>query len=335
MQVRELTNVWAKSTWAEQLDALSADSELTKRLKTVLKSFELFGQRIDGNSVLSLPRSAEGNFPKGMNISYTKAFDLAYREDAKKLPLLYLLNMAKAFDFKTYSTRQFEGLVARGLRTFPSLLRDRDYAESLNRLLTQKGYKDFEIGGASPEEDIGKHTDVLLKFKNRLFRIWLYQFSFAGLPHDMERVLGRRGQLPDGIHVLCPLKATIAMKQETLQKRQVSYAERLKKKRERLKGYSNMSCIGAIECRQDLRKLEEMISKNDSDLKAVNDVAEREIITLNAWYFFADQNVLNVIDRIVAISEGKIKADDYAKVCEVLTGPEKYLGEIRLFLVNA
>jgi hypothetical protein len=185
VQIRELTNVWAKSTWAEQLETINAYPELVKRLETVLKGMELYNEKIDGMSVLSLPRTAEGNFPKGMDISYTKAFDLAYRKDPEKLPLLYLLNMAQNFDFGTYSERQFEGLIARGLRTFPSLLRDRDFAESLNRLLTNGVYKDFEVGGSAPEEDIGKHTDVLLKFHGRLFRIWLYQFSFAGLPHDI------------------------------------------------------------------------------------------------------------------------------------------------------
>ncbi len=333
MQIKELTDVWAQSTWAEQLEAINADPELAKRIKTVLKGLELLNEKIDGMSVLSLPRTAEGTFPKGMDISYAKAFDLAYQKNSKKLPLLYLLNMAQNFDFGTYSASQFEGLIARGLRTFPSLLRDRDFAESLNRLLTEGAYKEFEVGGAAPEEDIGKHTDVLLNFRGYLFRIWLYQFSFAGLPHDIERVLGRRGALPGGIHVLCPLKATIAMEKEKYEKRQVSYADRLCKKRERLRGFTKMTCDGAVQCQQDIHTLRQLIAKNDADLQKINSVAVQEIITLNQWYFFADQKVLSVIKRIVAISEGKVKADDYCDVCNILTGPEKYLGEIRLFTV--
>ena len=242
--------------------------------------------------------------------------------------------MAENFDFKAYLPKQFEGLIARGLRTFPSLLRDRDFAESLVRLLNSNGYKGFKVGGATPKEDIGNHTDVLLEFRGKLFRIWLYQFSFAGLPHDIERVLGRRGELPSGIHVLCPLKTTVAMEKEKFENRQRNYANRLDKKKKKLRLFNNQACAGAVTCKKELLKLQKDIIQNDEDLKGTNILANKEILTLNSWYFFADQKVLSVIERIVAISDGKIKADDYGNVCDVLKGPENYLGEIRLFSVK-
>lgn len=286
---------------------------------------------ITGESVTKLPQTVEGQFPKGLDMSYSKAFAIAYSENAEKLPILFLKNLASNFDFDKYSETQFEGLIARGLRTFPSLLRDRDFGENLERLFHAEGVHNgqFKVK-VDPEEDIPQHTDVLLEFQGRPYRIWLYQFSSRGLPHDIERVLGRRGELPQGIHILYPLKASIALAKERLERRKLSLNRRLESKKARLKTFANKACKGALDCLQDSEILQRDIPMNEDELKKVSALADQEICTLNAWYFFADQKVNAVLKSIVELSENKIKPDAYADVCKILVGPEKYLGEIRV-----
>ena len=327
-----MTDIWAQNTWEQELSKIKTESVIKIRMTKVLKKFGLLKNKVTGESVTKLPQTTEGQFPKGLDISYSKAFSLAYSENSENLPILYLKNLASNFDFENYSESQFEGLIARGLRTLPSLMRDRDFAENLKRLLRSEGYSSVQFKvKANPEEDITQHTDVLLDFRGQPYRIWLYQFSSRGLPHDIERVLGRRGELPKGIHVLCPLKATIAMEKEKLERRKLSFSRRLESKKTKIKKYLNKDCKGARQCLQDAETLKKDISKNDVDLATINSCAEQEICDLNGWYFFADQKVKAVIKKIVELSEERIKPDAYVEVCKTLEGPEKYLGEIRLF----
>ncbi len=83
--IRRLTDFWAETTWKKQLSEIKAPSTAKTNLRKVLKEFELLEKEITGESVTNLPRTAEGQFPKGLNISYTKALDLAYSKNQKKI----------------------------------------------------------------------------------------------------------------------------------------------------------------------------------------------------------------------------------------------------------
>lgn len=139
--IRELTDIWAETIWEKQLAQTKASPAAKKNLRKALSKFSLLKQNVTGESVTNLPRTAEGQFLKGMSISYSKALDSAYSRSKKKLPITYLLKLTESFDFNNYSFEQFEGLLARGLRTFPSLLRDRDFAETMNSLLQAEGFR--------------------------------------------------------------------------------------------------------------------------------------------------------------------------------------------------
>jgi len=327
--IRELTDVWAETTWKKQLVEVKASSVAKSNLRKALARFGLLKQPITGESVTNLPRTEEGQFPKGLGISYTKAFDSAYSKNPKRLPIVYLLNLVESFDFKNYSEEQFRGLLARGLRTFPSLLRDRDFAENLNLLLQANGSaKKGWTAGVAPDEDVAQHTDVLLKYNGAVFRIWLYQFSFVGLPHDIERILGRRGELPPGNHILCPLDTNLARRLETLEKRVVRFKSRLKDKQAKFERFSNKKCKGALECVKGSEQLEKEIAAAEHE---INNIQNKEIIIQNGWYFFAESKVASVLKIAHEVSDSKTKPDDYGIVCKTLLGPEEYLGKVQVF----
>ncbi|MGD0495565.1 MAG: hypothetical protein ABSB28_05940 [Candidatus Bathyarchaeia archaeon] len=331
-KTRELTDSWAGITWGRQLSTVRGQSEIKRRIRSALRKSHLLNQNITGESVTGLKRSAEEQFLKGINISYSRAFNEASRSP-EKLPCLFLQKLALNFDFKTASTEHFEGVMARGLRTFPSLLRERDFGENLERFIRASGLsrKDFSIT-VKPEEDIPQHTDVLLRFGGRDYRIWLYQFTTAGLPHDIERVLGRRGELPEGLHVLCPLKTVIALEKEKLERRLLWLTDRLGRKKSRYERYTSKECRGAVECRQESQDIEAQIKQTKGELAKVSVAANREICTINGWYFYSEQKVKRLLKCVYGVSRNKTHPDSYLDVRRILIGPEKYLGDIRFFL---
>jgi hypothetical protein len=331
-KTRVLTDSWARITWERQLAAIRGPSEINRRIRSVLRKFHLLNQNITGQSVTGLKRSAEEQFLKGINISYSKAFDEA-SGNSERLPCVYLRKLALNFDFKNASIEHFEGVMARGLRTFPSLLRERDFGENLQRFLKASGLsgKDFSIT-LNPKEDIEKHTDVLLRLQGLDYRIWLYQFTKAGLPHDMERVLGRRGELPAGLHVLCPLKTLIALEKEKLESRMIWLNDRLDRKESRYKGYTNKTCRGAVKCAQETRDLESAIQQAQGDLGKISVEADLEICTINGWYFYSERKVERLLKSIFAVSRKEAQPHSYSEVQRILIGPEKYLEDIRFFV---
>ena len=329
---RKLTDSWAGITWGKQLSTLRSRTEINSRIRSALKKSHLLNQNITGESVTGLKRSAEEQFLKGISISFSRAFNEASKSP-EKLPCLFLQKLALNFDFKTASKEHFEGVVARGLRTFPSLLRERDFGENLERFLRASGLsrKDFNVT-IKPEEDISQHTDVLLRLRGCDYRIWLYQFTKAGLPHDMERVLGRRGELPEGLHVLCPLKTVIALEKEKLERRLAWLADRLERKKSRYERYTNKECKGALECGQVSRDIESQIKQTQSKLEKVTAAADLEICTINGWYFYSEKKVERLLKAMYDVSRNKTQPDSYSDVRRILIGPEKYLGDIRFFM---
>jgi len=331
-KIRELTESWAQNTWREQLSAIEVEDKISERLLDVLEEFGLTEKNVTGESVTRLKRTAEDLFIRGLDISYSKAFDMAYSENPPKLPILFLRNVASKFDFAAAPQERFEGLMARGLRTFPSLLRDRDFGENLQRLFGSEGLSDAELSVVvNPEEDIPQHTDVLLHLRGQDYRLWLYQFTSRGLPHDIERVLGRRGELPKGIHVLCPLKTDLVLNKEKLERRLHWLTSRLASINLKHEKYKNKDCKGAVDCRQTSQQLDSDIKQTEKELKEVSPGADSEICTINGWYFYSEQKIRALIKQIVDVSEKKTRPDSYPDVCRILVAPEKYLGEIRFF----
>ena len=61
-----------------------------------------------------------------------------------------------------------------------------------------------------PEQDTKSHVDIKLIFKSKEFNLWTYQASKNAIyPHTIERVTGQRGELENGVHILCPISTEL------------------------------------------------------------------------------------------------------------------------------
>lgn len=96
------------------------------------------------------------------------------------------------------------GFLARGLRTFASLLREPDFESSL--LLALKQSDPAVISQTDVDQDVYSHTDLLVTFNRKNYRLWHYQSSYWGINKLVKKLRGTtRGQLEDGLHALCPV----------------------------------------------------------------------------------------------------------------------------------
>jgi hypothetical protein len=331
--ITKLTDGWATKTWHEQLkEVVDENSRIAKELRKVLEKYEMLDDKVTGKSVTGLRRTEETRFLKGLKISFSEAFQRALGEDPKLLPALYLKNIASNFDFEKASSERFEGVVCRGLRTFPSLLRERDFGENLSKVLNAQSVASSKFTiTIKPEEDISGHTDVLLDLFGTKFRIWLYQFTPNGIPHDTERLLGKRKELPVGFHLLCPILTDVAQEKETLEQRLHWLEARLAKKELKYQSYKKRSCRGAAKCFEEKSKIGNAIERTKTALAEATVKADAELCSVNWWYFYPEKKLDELIRKVIAFTEGKMKPDMYSEVTEILRGPEEYLGEVRFF----
>jgi hypothetical protein len=88
--------------------------------------------------------------------------------------------------------------IARGLRTFASMVREQNLREIINEYLKveairrSRGYKMLP---PSVKEDVRGKTDISIKYGGAFYRIWSYQSTEAGIEKTSKRILkgGGRG----------------------------------------------------------------------------------------------------------------------------------------------
>ena len=96
------------------------------------------------------------------------------------------------------------GFLARGLRTFASLLREPDFESSL--LLALRQSDPSAISHADVDQDVYSHTDLFVTFNGKNYRVWHYQSSYRGINKLVKKLRGlHRGVLEKGLHILCPV----------------------------------------------------------------------------------------------------------------------------------
>jgi len=327
-KIRNLTNVWAKTTYSKMLSVTRMQNRLKEKLKQILLDLGIFNHRIVGESITGLEKTSEVGLRSG--ISYAQAFDLAFNENPKKLPIIYLKQIV--VNSEGYNRNKLRGIIARGLRTLPSLLRDRDFAEKLKEMIPQFfPNTKFDIS-LNPGIDTKEHTDVFLKLRGEIYRIWLYQFTRRGLPHDTERILGKRGELPDGFHILCPIVTEVIMEKEKLMRRKNLLESRIDRYRKKYENYRNKESKGAKKCLKKIEEYKDDLKDVNLKLRRITPLADSEAISLNGWYFYSDKKIENLLTELYMVMIGKNAPDPYSKVYRILSGPEKYLSSIRIFV---
>ena len=152
---------------------------------------------MNGYSVEGIPVKYEGALKF---LSYSAIF-YGGLEKGYLTPASYIMNIIRDCNYQKVTDQNLiTGIVGRGLRSFPAFIREMDLASKL--LETLKGAECYR---GNPQDDIVGHTDVFLNYNNEKYRLWSYQnTSERALTNTVSKIRGQRGQLPDGIYILCP-----------------------------------------------------------------------------------------------------------------------------------
>lgn len=187
---------WKQTTYKTGLEycfAIKNNPTVYKLCVKVLNEQGLADKYMDGTSVQKIPIIDEGK----TRIIFTDIFwSLA---KSYITPAIYVASIVDECVKKGIEDREIVGMVGRGLRAFPSFLREMDLKCKIASLIPGA-----EIT-SGPQQDVGDHTDILIKNSKNIYRVWSYQNFERGLINTSQRFSGKRGALPRGIHVFCPI----------------------------------------------------------------------------------------------------------------------------------
>ena len=320
--IRELCKIWSEKTYKDGIEYLyEQDPELFSLAERIFSKLQILNIPMDGYSCEHLPKTEESR--TGIKKTYSEIF----HEEIEKInfsPATYLVKLLCECKKTTNDEAQITGALARGLRTLTSLLREPDFAFMIKENLISK---DAAVETSlNAKQDSGDHTDVLLQYKNKEFRIWLYQFSSRGLPHDIERLTGKRGELPQGNHLICPLKTEVAIEYDKLRKKKLRLQKRLKQYKKDLSECSAKAIKKRDGIKSNIEKSEEEIKKLLPELKRYKRVSDNELDIVYGWYFYSESH----IKRIIKYIDSDCKPIQYQKMVKILSAPEKFISEIHM-----
>lgn len=321
--IRELCNQWAKKTYKQEvLLNKTLENDVREYVLNLFEALNIADVPMNGNSCEGLPKTDEQRIQLQRTYS-----DIFHTESLKEnfSPASYLIEVTKECMSSNISEPRTIGALARGLRTFTSLLREPDFAEQIKNIL----YSEDKNVKASlnAKQDSSDHTDVLLTYKSQDYRIWLYQFSSRGLPHDIERLSGKRGKLPNGIHVICPLKTELAMDLTTYNKQLNTQKNKLLKTKEDLTLCSENAKSKRKTLEERLLKTNEKVTELEAKINSISKLVSEELDVIEGWFFYSHSH----IKRIVQYIKTTTNPQSYEDVYKMLTAPEKFVGTINIF----
>lgn len=189
---------WAKHKYSTGLEAIpNPDPAIKQKTKEVLFGLRRYYSYMNGYSIENLHRDDRAEISKDVLFSY---------EFHRMAESNYISPAFFAYRIVEKSCRNgafpphTQGLVSRGLRIFPSFLRELCLAYKI------KYYLPDAITKSDVNNDVNKHTDILLSINGSDYRIWSYQSN--SLYNTKRKIKGYRGELPNGIFVLCPFDRT-------------------------------------------------------------------------------------------------------------------------------
>lgn len=207
--VRKYMSAWAKRSYVEGLKFCHGYSaEEIEQAKTILQMQNLTDKMMNGYSVEGIPYKYEGPLRQ---ISYSQVFYDALNE-GYLTPVSYMMRLIHECNQHFDNDGLITGIVGRGLRSLPAFLREMDLPGKLADQL-----EDATCYRSSPEDDIADHTDMYLEYQGERYRIWSYQnTSDRALVNTVSKIRGDRGELSDGIYVLCPFNYKDASQYEDI-----------------------------------------------------------------------------------------------------------------------
>ena len=193
-----LMDKWQNETYRQNANYLYQNRHIRwgeKQLcNAVLARLGIMDKMMDGHSVQSLPVINEGNVP----VVYSDVMHNMLNGYVN--PMNYVLNLVlECSSYRVTNVEEAAGIVGRGLRALPSFLREVDLKDKLSVALP-----DAKVQCASASQDVADHTDVIVAYGGKSFHVWSYQCTPRGLENTSHRLLGKRGELVSGLHVLCP-----------------------------------------------------------------------------------------------------------------------------------
>lgn len=195
--IRKFMGTWKQMTYRKGLEycySIKNDSELFDLCIEVIQRQNLADKFMDGNSVQNIPIIKEDK----TRVIFT---DIFWKLAGSYItPMYYIASIVnECVKSGVQSKDEITGTVGRGLRAFPSFLREMDLTYKISN----------RIQGADilngPEQDVREHTDILIQKDGVNYRLWSYQNFERGLTNTAQRFYGKRGVVPQGIHVLCPI----------------------------------------------------------------------------------------------------------------------------------
>ena len=198
--IQTYMSCWGQHTYCEEIDrffVLRDNVAMRRRMIAYMERLNIINRYMDGNSVTNLLRIADAERNNVVVPRYTEVFN-QWINMSYISPLTYIYQICANIP-DNISEELACGIIARGLRAFPSFFRELELAKQIEARISG-----CTMHARNTEVDIVQHTDILLEYNNTLYRLWSYQSSDSGIRNTSERFSGRRGEIPNGIHIMCP-----------------------------------------------------------------------------------------------------------------------------------
>ena len=319
------TEEWAKTFYKEiNLDDISIKPSYKDLVWETFSEMGILNKYMTGDSVESLPRNSDSENLNGPKFS--DAFHFLNNQMIVS-PGLYLAYILNEYMDKNLDKKLLTGYLSRALRSFASFMREPDLAYKLKTCL-KKDCENVTVN-MDPKQDIKGHVDILVSYKSRIFNIWSYQATRRGLPNTIDRLSGNRGEICDGINILCPLKTEDA---QNLVKKKNS----ILKKRKQINNWENELLSSPTPSREI--KLRELLEKNNKILiemkeqlnSLYNDLSE-EVIIKNNWFLHAENYVKSVKNMMDRYLQEESQYMEYDELKRIIQGPEIFVKNINIF----
>lgn len=321
--IREKCAEWSDQTFEQMLLHLCGfTGKIIERTSKCFSELELTDKSVDGYASEKLPKTEEGRAVNSVN--YTDTFHDVLGND-NFTPVLYLATLVERFFDTNGQDGKLNGFIARGIRTLTSFLREPDFAESLKECMADMNLP--ITAELSPIGDAADHTDVLLTLNGEIYRVWLFQSSKRGLPHDIDRITGKRGELPAGIHVLCPLRTELAMDFDKKRKQSDKEKEKIINTKDALSRCSVKAVKTRAKLEDRLNNYKQKRLSLESELKGIEPAVSEELDIVEGWYFYSGKHVRRIAELIK-----QCERMDYYEVVRVLLAPEVFLATPKIFV---
>ena len=295
LDIRHQTSIWSKIKYS----AIDLNQPFLKNKYNalVLSSFREMGISdlfMVGDSVEDLPRNMQAEEWNG-GPKFTEAFHKLSKEKYIN-PGLYLALVLKEFKDQDCNEKLLIGYLSRALRSFPSFLREPDLAYKLKSELEKDG-SNVKLN-MDPDQDLKGKVDIEITYKNNIFNIWSYQASKRGLPNTLERLKGFRGDVRNGINILCPVKTELVNSYKIAESSLHKNKERIEDWKDKKKKAPRQNQRRINECNEKIQHWTNEYSDKKNKLHKLKKQLSKEFEIEHGWLLHSDEYVGRVKNKI-------------------------------------